>query len=197
MWRLYILTLAAYERARRALRGECELHSAKQSEVRIGHSYPKRKDSPCGCAWRLYILALAAYEQARRALRGECELHSAKQSEVRIGHSYQKEKTALAAVRGDCIFSRLPLTSELDALCAENANSILRSRVKCVSDTATKKEKTALVAVFSFWSKCGDSNSRPPVPELKFIRFLILLFTYSPYIPRKRLILHVCSVVSV
>ena len=63
--------------------------------------------------------------------------------------------------------SRLPLTSELDALCAEYTNSILLRRVKFSSPTPIekKKKRVASTLFFFFWSKCGDSNSRPPVPE--------------------------------
>ena len=63
-------------------------------------------------------------------------------------------------------YSRLPLTSELDALYAEYANSILLRRVKFSSPTPIEKEKEShMDSLFLFWSKCGDSNSRPPVPE--------------------------------
>ena len=64
------------------------------------------------------------------------------------------------------IFSRLPLTGELDALFAENANSILRKAQKA-SFRPHHNEKTQITtrAICVFWSKWRDSNSRPPVPE--------------------------------
>ena len=61
----------------------------------------------------------------------------------------------------------MTLTSELDAFCTKYTNPILLRRVKFALPTFDQKEKeiaTARVAI-SFWSKCGDSNSRPPVPE--------------------------------
>ena len=40
------------------------------------------------------------------------------------------------------------------------------AQMEFVSGTLAKeKEVTARATSFSFWSKCGDSNSRPPVPE--------------------------------
>ena len=63
------------------------------------------------------MLSLAAYERARRALREACELHS----------------------RG--------------------------ARVESNRTHRSKREGQPLRLSFSFWSKCGDSNSRPPVPE--------------------------------
>ena len=60
----------------------------------------------------------------------------------------------------------LRLTSELVDLRKVYANSILLRRAKFSSATPTKKKTDNLGGcLFSFWSKCGDSNSRPPVPE--------------------------------
>ena len=80
------------------------------------------------------MLSLAAYERARRALREACELHS----------------------RG--------------------------ARVESNRTHRSKREGQPQGLSFSFWSKCGDSNSRPPVPEAindsfltTFVRFLVLL----------------------
>ena len=49
---------------------------------------------------------------------------------------------------------------------AWNTISILLRRVKFSSSASTKKRRTTARGVLLFfWSKCGDSNSRPPVPE--------------------------------
>ena len=52
------------------------------------------------------------------------------------------------------------------------------------SDTPVKKKREPQGLSFLFWSKCGDSNSRPPVPEASqssllttFVYFLVL---FSP-----------------
>ena len=68
---------------------------------------------------------------------------------------------------------------------AWNTTSILLRRVKFSSSTSTKKRRTTVRGCPSiFWSKCGDSNSRPPVPEqirhrflTTFVDFLVL---FSP-----------------
>ena len=60
----------------------------------------------------------------------------------------------------------LRLTSELVDLRKEYANSFAQSANGVESNTPAKKEKeNHKGSLFSFWSKCGDSNSRPPVPE--------------------------------
>ena len=58
--------------------------------------------------------------------------------------------------------------SKLNALCAENANSILRKSAKgkfSSSPQAKKRTDNTCGYPFFFWSKWRDSNSRPPVPE--------------------------------
>ena len=82
------------------------------------------------------------------------------------------------------ICSRLPLTSELDALCAEHANSIALTHKWSSHRTHWQKRKRSPQGqpLSLFWSKCGDSNSRPPVPEesrssllTTFVCFSVLL----------------------
>ena len=60
----------------------------------------------------------------------------------------------------------------------------LLRRVKFSSPHQRKKKREPQGLSFSFWSKCGDSNSRPPVPEAivsglltTFVYFLVL---FSP-----------------
>ena len=72
-------------------------------------------------------------------------------------------------------FLHSPLKSKLFDGFVWKTNSILLCRVKFSSATPTKKRTdNHKGCLFSFWSKCGDSNSRPPVPELRFLRFLTI-----------------------
>ena len=61
----------------------------------------------------------------------------------------------------------LRLTSEPVDLRKGYANSfVLRTNEVLITHTSKKrKEVTARATSSLFWSKCGDSNSRPPVPE--------------------------------
>ena len=77
------------------------------------------------------------------------------------------------------------LTSKLADLCKGYANSFCAAH-ECRSHHPhrPKKEKENHKGSLFLWSKCGDSNSRPPVPEASrsslltaFIYFLVL---FSP-----------------
>ena len=62
--------------------------------------------------------------------------------------------------------SLLRLTSELVDLRKGYANSFAQSANGVRSNTRRQKNKREPQGLsFIFWSKCGDSNSRPPVPE--------------------------------
>ena len=63
------------------------------------------------------------------------------------------------------IFLHLPLENKLSDGFVWNASSILLRRVELATSTSTKKNRQPQGLSVLFWSKCGDSNSRPPVPE--------------------------------
>ena len=109
------------------------------------------------------MLSLAAYERARRALREAYELHS-RGARVESNRTHRSKRE----VWRYCLTARylhLRFTSELDtSACNMRTPSCYRTNGALIP-YLVKKEKRAARTLFSFWSKCGDSNSRPPVPE--------------------------------
>ena len=128
---------------------------------------------------RKNIRSLAAYEQARRALRGECEpAHFWCLPKMPVPKMEHPPPTKNRGTRPRLIFispdflalQEYSLACRLRASSTRAVRSVrtpfLLRRVKFSSPTSTKKEKRAARTLFFFfWSKCGDSNSRPPVPE--------------------------------
>ena len=118
----------------------------------------------------------------------------------------KKEQTTTRAVcvevftRGEDICtcglraSSTPLRAICELLCAKRKWSR-------IEHTNEKKNRQPQGLSVLFWSKCGDSNSRPPVPEtgalptalhLEIIVLLLILLYHSAYLsarPRWRLLL--------
>ena len=126
----------------------------------------RRQKQNAGFSPKVNILTLAAYERARRALRGECEPNS------RAG----KMRTNISN---------------------EPSANIVKMREVCSRPRRLRQNKKRPSQNGLFGRSGGTRTHGLQYPNQKKYVFLALLFTYSPYIPRNRLILHVCSVVSV
>ena len=75
-----------------------------------------------------------------------------------FGRSVEKHRNKLL------VTLRRLMNVSIQRLCSLGALLQIKDLSGVLTTTPTKRKKHRKSA-FSFWSKCGDSNSRPPVPE--------------------------------
>ena len=151
-----ILTLAAYKRARRALRGECEPNS-RPNLVRTNIN-KKASENKARCA--RWVLVLASFDRMKK----------------------RPSKTVFWSKRRDSILARTARSVfHGRGRPPEVRSAPFSLRIPCV----IKQKKIYRKGIPSFtWSKRRDSNPRSPVPEQIRHRFLTtfvdFLMLFSP-----------------
>ena len=132
-----ILTLAAYERARRALRGECEPDS-RPNLVRTNVSYSKSANKVNCVRW---VLVLVSFDKIKK----------------------DRQKRSFWSKRRDSILARTARSVFHGRGRPPEVRSVpFPLRVPC----SIKQKKICRKSISSFtWSKRRDSNPRSPVPE--------------------------------
>ena len=156
----------------------------RRGESRFAHKPPRKTKAPdltIGGFWstkqglrsELYPGIHRWWRYQRSSLTSELDAFCGEHAHTACGILPNEEKVIAISTISVIITNATP---------SGNTPFLLRKNVVLIIHTGKKRKESRRDSLFFFWSKCGDSNSRPPVPEAENLYFLtIKLYIYHVY----------------